>query len=86
MHYQIQLRRSAASVSANIAEGHGQESAAQFARFLSIAIASALESESHIIELGMLCLLPADTVAHLLGEFRIVRAMCIRLRTALRRR
>ncbi|MEI6739300.1 MAG: four helix bundle protein [Gemmatimonadaceae bacterium] len=44
-----QIRRSASSIPANIAEGAGQESSAQFARFLSIALASAFELESHLV-------------------------------------
>jgi len=44
-----QIRRAASSIPANIAEGAGQESRAQFARFLSIALASAFELESHLL-------------------------------------
>ncbi len=44
-----QIRRAASSIPANIAEGAGQESSAQFARFLSIALASAFELESHLL-------------------------------------
>ena len=44
-----QLRRSAASVPANIAEGCGRESDRDLARFLSIATGSACEAEYHLL-------------------------------------
>ena len=42
------MRRAAASIAANIAEGTGFESQKQFARYLDIAIASARELQYHI--------------------------------------
>lgn len=44
-----QLRRSAASVPTNIAEGCGRNGDPDFARFLSIAAGSASETEYHIL-------------------------------------
>jgi len=44
-----QLRRCAASVAANIAEGCGRESTRELARFLSIAAGSANEAEYHLL-------------------------------------
>lgn len=44
-----QIRESAASVCANIAEGCGRVSRAEFARFLGIAFGSASELECHLI-------------------------------------
>ena len=44
-----QLRRAASSVSANIAEGYGKNSQAEFAQYLNIALGSANESEYFLI-------------------------------------
>ena len=44
-----QIRRSAASVCANIAEGCGRRGGNDFARFLQIALGSASELEYHLL-------------------------------------
>lgn len=44
-----QIRRSSASVPANIAEGCGREGDREFARYLSIAAGSASETEYHLL-------------------------------------
>lgn len=44
-----QLRRSSASMGANIAEGCGRESDRDFARFLTLALGSASETEYHLL-------------------------------------
>jgi four helix bundle protein len=44
-----QIRRAAASIGANIAEGAGKNSRPEFARFLQIAMGSASELEYHIL-------------------------------------
>ncbi len=52
-----QIRRSCASIPANIAEGCGRKGDAEFARFLQIALGSASELEYHLLlarDLGIL--------------------------------
>jgi len=44
-----QIRRSAASIPANIAEGYGRRSTDEYIRFLNIAQGSTNELETHII-------------------------------------
>ncbi len=75
-----QLLRAAVSIPSNIAEGAGQDSPAQFARFLTIAIASANELESHLKLARELALIdPAEAVS-LMDELVGVRKMLFGLR------
>lgn len=74
-----QLRRSVASIAANIAEGAGQATNAQFARFLQIAIASASESLNHLAKARGLRLFDQQTCDHMFEELQAIRAMCIKL-------
>ena len=61
-----QLRRSAVSVPANIAEGQGRSSTREFGQILSIAHGSSCEAETHIHIARRLSYLPTDQADHLL--------------------
>ena len=58
-----QLQRAALSVPANIAEGAGRRSRADFLRHLSIANGSLRETETHLILADRLRLVPADEIS-----------------------
>ncbi len=79
-----QLRRAAAAIPTNIAEGCGHSSRREFARFLQVAVASSVETEYHlqlchdlgVIEVAAASSLIADTnrvrrqIASLLAKVR----------------
>jgi four helix bundle protein len=65
-----QMRRSAASVGANIAEGCGRRSDGEMRRFIQIARGSANELEYHLLLAKDLRFLPVDDFADL--EARIL--------------
>ena len=77
--FRSQLRRATASIPANIAEGAGQETSAQFARFLTIAIASDNEALSHVASARDLNFLNSRDCARIHEELQAVRAMLILL-------
>ena len=74
-----QLRRSALSVSANIAEGCGKRSRAEGIRYLQIAAGSAAETVHHLIMASDLRILPARECRRLADESeqigRMLRAL-----------
>ena len=63
-----QIRRAAASVPANIAEGYGRDGRASFIQFLRIAQGSLKELETHVILAGRLDYLSIPTSEPLLGK------------------
>jgi four helix bundle protein len=70
-----QLRRSAASIPANIAEGCGHMARREFARFLQIAIASAFELEYHLILAAELGIISRSTFIELESQTKEVKRM-----------
>ena len=68
-----QMRRAAASVAANIAEGHGRESTASFVQFLRIAQGSLKELETHVILAGRVGL--AANVEQILEQASVIGKM-----------
>jgi four helix bundle protein len=74
-----QMRRAAASIPANIAEGCGHVSQADFARFLQHAIASAQELQYHLLLSHDLDLMPLAAFARLDARVAQVRQMLIGL-------
>lgn len=76
-----QLRRSLASIPANIAEGAGHQSQAQFNRYLTIALASAREAEYHLLLAKDLGLLQLKQYAVLEARLGAVTGMLYKLRS-----
>jgi four helix bundle protein len=60
----LQLRRAAASIAANIAEGAGRGSRIEFARYVSIARGSVCELETHLLLCERLGFLTVDAELH----------------------
>lgn len=60
-----QVRRSATSISANLAEGCGRHSVAEFRHFVSIAVGSCHETHAHLLIAHDLGWLAHDDALHL---------------------
>ncbi len=63
-----QIRRSAAAIPANIAEGYGRETSGAFVQFLRVAQGSLKELETHLILSQRVGLLSAGTTTRVLAE------------------
>jgi four helix bundle protein len=75
-----QMRRSANSIGANIAEGAGRSGVRDYANFLNYAIGSANETEHHLIVARDVKALKPDACADVLSEINEVRRMLHTLR------
>ena len=80
-----QLRRSATSIPANIAEGCGRNSDGELARFMNIAMGSASELDYHLRLARDLGYLPAAKYAQLSMEAQDISKMLAAFVTRLRR-
>lgn len=79
-----QLRRAAVSIPANIAEGHGRYSDAEFARFLRIANGSLREVETLIdlcVRVGLMSTQDAEPANNLSNEIGRMLVALIRTKT-----
>ncbi|MGO9274176.1 MAG: four helix bundle protein [Terriglobia bacterium] len=81
-----QIRRSATSVPANIAEGWGRGSTREYIQFLMIARASLMELETHLIISEELSYLKAEQLKEMQDEIEGIGQMLNRLIQALRAR
>lgn len=70
-----QMRRSCASIPANIAEGCGRKGEAELARFLQIAMGSASELEYHLLLAYDLNLLKAKDYESLTNDVTEIKRM-----------
>jgi len=79
-----QIRRSAVSIMANIAEGYGRRTNKEFANFLVIAHASAAETQSHLYIALDLKYIDQETFDELYGSLdevsRMTMSLCQHLR------
>jgi len=76
-----QLREAANSIGANIAEGAGRPTQRDFARFLSIALASVNETEHHLTIAGDVGLIGPGPTSSLTGHCDEIRRMLLILRS-----
>ena len=89
-----QVRRSAAAVPANIAEGHGRDGPGEFVQFLRIAQGSLKELETHLILASRVGLTDEEETAPILERCEIVgkmlrsliRSVQVRKKTGVRNR
>jgi four helix bundle protein len=79
-----QLRRSAASIPANIAEGCGRNGDAEFGRFVRISLGSATELEYHLLLSRDIGLLDAATHSRLSAQASRIQGMLAGLKRALK--
>ena len=78
-----QIRRAAASIPANIAEGWGRQTTGEFRQFLHNAQGSLRELETHLILVLRLRLATSDQIQHLLEMCQILGRQLINLQRSL---
>ena len=81
-----QIRRAAASVPANIAEGNARQSTKEFLNFLSIARGSLHELETHLLLSQRVGLTSVETIQPMLEMSERISQMLARLRQSLERK
>ena len=81
-----QMRRSAVSVPANIAEGHSRRSTKDFINFLSISIGSLAELETYICVAVDLEYFSPKQLEHITGKIERLQRQLHNLRSALRKK
>ena len=81
-----QIRRAAASIPANIAEGQGRQGTKEFLNFLGIARGSLMEVETHLILCQRVGLLPQTDLDKLLTLADQISRMLAGLRKSLEAR
>jgi four helix bundle protein len=81
-----QIRRAAASVPANIAEGQGRQHTREFMHFLTVARGSLMEVETHLLLSNRVGLLNESGLATLLGLSERIGQMTSALLRTLRRK
>jgi four helix bundle protein len=81
-----QIRRAAASVPANIAEGHGRSHTKEYLNHLGIARGSLMEVETHLILAQRVGLLAESILANLLSQSDRISRMLSGLRASLQKR
>lgn len=81
-----QIRRAAASIPANIAEGNGRDHIAEYLHHLSIARGSLMELETHLLLSGRLGFIDVAQLSRVLGETAEIGKMLAGLSASLKRR
>jgi four helix bundle protein len=81
-----QIRRAATSIAANIAEGWGRGSTAEYIQFLTVSRGSLMELETHLIVARNLSFLKPDEFAAVSREVENIGKMLNRLISVLRGR
>jgi four helix bundle protein len=81
-----QIRRAAASIPANIAEGQGRDHTKEFLNFLSVARGSLMEVQTHLLLCQRVGLLQDNDLQTLISLCERISMMLTRLRQALERK